>query len=76
MEKRFSHPVALLIITQFMIKHDIPEDMIENVLFKFDTTMDHRVWTRDTIELAKKTILEEKVKHDAAKWRLSDVNDY
>lgn len=75
MEKRFSQPVALLIITQFMIKHNIPEDMIENVLFKFDTTTDHRLWTRENIELAKKTILEEKVKHDAAKWRLSDNND-
>lgn len=61
MEKRFSQPVALLIITQFMIKHNIPADVIENVLFKFDTTTDHRLWTRETIELAKKEIFEKYV---------------
>ena len=56
--KRYSQSVALLIITQFMIKHNISEDVIENILLKFDTTMDHRLWTRETIELAKKEILE------------------
>lgn len=56
--KRYSQPVALLIITQFMIKHNISEDVIEDFLIKFDTTMDHRLWTRETIELAKKEILE------------------
>lgn len=58
MEKHFSQSVALLIITQFMIKHNVPEDVIEDILIKFDTTTDHRLWTRETIELAKKTILE------------------
>lgn len=75
MEKRFSQPVALLIITQFMIKHNIPEDVIENILLKFDTTRDHRVWARETIELAKELILEEKMKRDATK-ELSNDNDY
>lgn len=56
--KRYSQPVALLIITQFMIKHNISEDVIEDFLIKFDTTTDHRLWTRETIELAKKEILE------------------
>lgn len=56
MEKRFRHHTALLILTTFMIKHNIPEDVIENILLKFDTTTDHRLWTRETIELAKKEI--------------------
>lgn len=56
--KRYSQSVALLILTTFMIKHNIPEDVIENILFKFDTTTDRRLWARETIELAKKEILE------------------
>ena len=58
MKKHFSQSVGLLIITSFMIKYNIPEDVIEDFLIKFDTTMDHRLWTRETIELAKKEILE------------------
>lgn len=58
MAEYISQHTALLIITTFMIKHNIPEDVIEDILIKFDTTTDHRLWTREDIELVKKTILE------------------
>ncbi len=56
MTEYISQHTVLLILTEFEIKHNMPEDVIENILIKFDTTADHRLWTRETIELAKKEI--------------------
>lgn len=56
MSEYISQHTALLILATFMIKHNIPEDVIDDILIKFDTTADHRLWTRETIELAKEEI--------------------
>lgn len=61
MTEYISQHTALLIITTFMIKYNMPEDVIEDFLIELDTTMEHRLWTHETIELAKKEILEKYV---------------
>ena len=58
MAEYISQHTALLIITAFAIRYNIPDNVIEDFLIEFDTTTVHRLWTRETIEFAKKEILE------------------
>ena len=58
MKKYISSHIALLTIAKFMIKHNIPKDVIKDLLIAFNTTTYNRLWTCEHIELAKKRILE------------------
>ena len=58
MAKYISQHVALLIIAKFMVKHNIPEDVIKRLLITFNTTTYNRLWAPEHIELVKKKILE------------------